>query len=399
MAYSLGLTLYNLANRAAVATKADRPARPLGTLVWLHAPGPDSAAQMMGLAARLEEDHNLNILLTTPSKPAVPHPGVIWQPPPEDNPAEARAVLDHWKPDLIAFAEGELRPALLHESHERRIPVTLVGARSPAILRGREGWWPGLLRGLLGSFSMILAVDQVAARALRRAGADMKNLQVTGRMEYPSAVLPCNEAERGALASRLATRPVWFAAGVPEAEETAVISAHRAGMKLAHRLLLIIAPQNPSRITALAARMEQEEGWTTARCNCDEKPDPDVQVLIADPDTRFGLWYRLAPITYIGGGLGSVGLSRDPLEPAALGSAIIHGPHGGQFGAALGRLAAGSATSLVKGAADLASTLGELMEPDRAARFAQAAWAVESDGAEATEKTVAALCKILDAEA
>jgi 3-deoxy-D-manno-octulosonic-acid transferase len=397
MAYSLGLTLYNLANRAAVASQTDRPPRPHGKLVWLHSPGPDSFGQMTGLAAKLEEEHGLNILLTSAAEPKQRHPGILWQPPPDDNPSEARAMLDHWKPDLIAFAEGELRPALLYEAHERHIPVALVDARSPVILRGREGWWPGLLRGLLGSFSAVLAVDQTAARALRRAGADSKTVQVTGRMEYPSAVLPCAEAERTALAALLATRPVWFAAGLPEAEEDTVIAAHRSAMKLAHRLLLILSPQDPARIATLAQRMEQDEGWTIACRNREEEPEPDVQVLIADPDVEYGLWYRLAPITYIGGGLGADGISRDPMEPAALGSAIIHGPRGGQFGAALGRLASASATCLVADGRDLATTLGELLSPDRSARLAQAAWAVESDGAEATDKTVAALCKLLGA--
>lgn len=397
MAYSLGLTLYNLANRAAIAAIANRPARPSGTLVWLHAPGPDSLAQMTGLAARLEEDHSLNILLTSPVEPKTRHPGVIWQPPPEDTPSDARAVLDHWKPDLMAFAEGELRPALLHEAHERHIPVALVDARSPAILRGREGWWPGLMRGLLGSFSAVLAIDEAAARAMRRAGADQSIVHVTGRLEYPSAVLRCNEAERTALAAQLATRPVWFAAGLPEDEEDMVIAAHRSAMKLAHRLLLIVSLQDETRIPALAARMDESEGWLTACRKQDEEPDPEVQVLIVDPDGEYGLWYRLAPITYIGGGMSDEGISRDPMEAAALGSAIIHGPRGGRHGAALGRLASSSATCLVTDQRGLATVLGELLAPDRAARLAQAAWAVESDGAEATEKTMAALCKLLEA--
>lgn len=396
MAYSLGLTLYNLANRAAVASEVDRPPRPAGALVWLHAPGPDSSAQMTGLAAKLEEDHGLNILLTSPTPPTLRHSGILWQPIPEDNTAEARAFLGHWKPDLIAFAEGELRPALLHEAHERRIPVALVDARSPTILRGREGWWPGLQRGLLGSFSAILAVDSTAARAFRRAGADPTTVQVTGRMEYPSAVLRCSEPERSALAALLHTRPVWFVAGLPEAEENAVIAAHRSALKLAHRLLLIVSPQDPARIPALAARMEQDEGWTIACRLREEEPESDVQVLITEPETELGLWYRLAPITYIGGGLTQGGIARDPMEAAALGSAIIHGPRGGQFGAALGRLASASATCLVADANDLASVLGELLAPDRVARLAQLAWVVESDGAEATERTVTALCKLIE---
>jgi 3-deoxy-D-manno-octulosonic-acid transferase len=253
-----------------------------------------------------------------------------------------------------------------------------------------------LQRGLVGSFSAILAVDQTAARALRRSGADPKTVQVTGRMEYPSAVLPCAETERAALAALLHTRSVWFAAGLPEAEENAVIAAHRAAMKLAHRLLLIVSPQDPARIPALCARMEQDEGWTIA-CRCqDEEPEPDVQVYITEPETEFGLWYRLAPITYIGGGLSPAGIARDPMEAAALGSAIIHGPRGGRYGAALGRLASASATCLVADGADLAAMLGELLAPDRVARLAQMAWVVESDGAEATQRSVTALRKLLD---
>lgn len=396
MAYSLGLTLYNLANRGAAASDTVWPKRPAGPLVWLHAPGEDSLPQMIGLSQRLEEDHGLNILLTSDTAPDFRHTGIVWQPTPADNPAEARRMLDHWKPDVIALAEGELRPALLHEAHERRIPSALVDARAPVIMRGREGWWPGLMRGLLGAFDAVITIDGPAARAFRRAGVNPKCVQVTGRMETPSTVLPCAEAERAALATLLATRPVWFAAGLPEAEEAAVIAAHRGAMKLAHRLLLILSPQDPARIPALVDRMEQEEGWVVAsRCR-EEEPDPDVQVYISEPGVEFGLWYRLAPITYLGGGMTDTGISRDPMEAAALGSAIIHGPRAGAFGATLGRLAATQATSLVRNAAELGSSLAELLSPDKSARLAQAAWAVQSDGAEATDKVIKVICDLLE---
>lgn len=395
MAYSLGLTLYNLANRSAVASSSAQPARPAGPLVWLHAPSVESMPQIIGLARRLEEDHGLNILLTSDTAPGFSHSGIFWHSSPADNPAEARAMLDHWKPDLIALAEGELRPALLHEAHERKIPSALIDARAPALLRGRDGWWPGLMRGLLGTFDAVLAVDASSARAFRRAGADPKAVLVTGRMETPSAVLPCAEAERAAVAGLLATRPVWFAAGLPEAEEAAVIAAHRVAMKLAHRLLLILSPQDPAQIPALVQRMEQDEGWVVACRSKDEEPEQDVQVYIAEPGVEFGLWYRLAPITYLGGGMTEAGINRDPMEAAALGSAILVGPRAGHFGATLGHLAAAQATSLVRDAAELGTSLGELLSPDRSARMAQAAWAVESVGAEATDRVIKSLCDLL----
>jgi 3-deoxy-D-manno-octulosonic-acid transferase len=39
-----------------------------------------------------------------------------------------------------------------------------------------------------------------------------------------------------------------------------------------------------------------------------------------------GLWYRVAPISLVGGSLQPIG-GHNPFEPAALGSAILHGPY------------------------------------------------------------------------
>lgn len=398
MAYSLGLTLYNLAHRSAPGPTLPRPDRPPGPLVWLHAPSPDAARPLVALARRLIDEDGYHVLLTLPD----PHPvvkGVILQAPPSDTPAEARAFLDHWRPGAAILSEGELRPALIHEAQERGIPLAMVDARAPHLPRGRDGWWPGLVRAVLSGFRAVLAVDEPAARAFRRAGAPPAAVTAPGRMEQPSAALPCTEAERAALARLIATRPVWFAASLPEAEETQVIEAHRAVLRLAHRMLLILAPADPARAAALAERMEAREGWTVARRSAEEEPDPDVQVYLVDVPGENGLWYRLAPMTFLGGSLSAQGSLVDPLEPAALGSAVLHGPRSGVHGATVGRLASAKAAVLVGSAADLAESLGELLAPDRVARLAQAAWAVTSDGAEVTDRVLRLVREMTDGAA
>lgn len=395
MAYSLGLTLYNLKTRGDLAGGDPAlPPRPDGPLIWLHAPGQDSLMQVCGLAHRLEEEEGATVLLTT-SAPLPSQMTVLSTPPPLETPAAVRAFLDHWHPDIAAFAEGELRPALMHEAHERGIPMVMLDARAPFFLKERDGWWPGLMRGLMSQFRAVHAVDEPGARALRRAGALAKSVQVCGRMEFPSATLPCTEAERAELARLLATRPVWLAAGLPESEEALVIEAHRTALKLSHRLLLIVSPQDQARADALAERMQDTEGWAVARRSLEDQPDPEVQVYITDADTELGLWYRLAPITYLAGSLSKKGAVRDPMEPAALGSAIIHGPKAGRYGAAMGRLAASQATNLVGSSSDLAEALGELLAPDRAAKLAQAAWIVASDGAEATDMAMVTILRLM----
>ena len=142
--------------------------------------------------------------------------------------------------------------------------------------------------------------------------------------------------------------------------------------------------------------MAEGEDWQVARRAQDEEPEPETEVYIADNAQEFGLWYRLAPITFMGGSLSGQGCIRDPLEPAALGSAILYGPRPGLFGTTFGRLGAARAARAVGSPTDLAE--GDLLSPDRAARLAQAAWAVTSDGAEVTDKVHALIRNIMDGD-
>lgn len=395
MVHSLGLTLYNLRSRPASSDAPPLPLRPPGRLIWLHAPTAEAALGLRELARRLIEEDGLRILLTCDGAlPALK--GMIVQPAPADTAAHARSFLDHWMPELGVFSNGELRPAILHEAHERGIPLIMVDGRTPQLLRQKDGWYPGLMRSALQSFRHVLTLDEASARNFRRAGALLSAVKPLGRLEEESAAPPCLEAERAAIARLLATRPVWLAAGLPEAEEMAVIAAHRASQNLAHRLLLIIAPENPERAAPLAAVLAGREGWNVGARAADEEPEPDVDVYVADGMDELGLWYRLAPITFLGGSLSGVGCVRNPMEPASLGSAILYGPRPGNFGAMFGRLGAGRAARAVGSPSDLGEAVSDLMSPDRAAKLAQAAWAVATEGADVTEHVIGLVRQLTD---
>jgi 3-deoxy-D-manno-octulosonic-acid transferase len=79
------------------------------------------------------------------------------------------------------------------------------------------------------------------------------------------------------------------------------------------------------------------------------------------------------------------------MEAAALGSALLHGPRVGDYGPVFDRLGAARAARGVSGVTDLGEALADLLSPDRAARLAQAAWAVASDGADVTDRVVTLL--------
>ncbi|NBZ86599.1 3-deoxy-D-manno-octulosonic acid transferase [Stagnihabitans tardus] len=389
MAFSLGLSLYNLGARPEGVQNAP-PARPGGSVVWCHAPD-EALAPMLELARRLIDEDGVTVLVTCAGAPETE---AIVQPPPLDFPRDVAAFLDHWRPDVVVMGGGELRPAMIHAATQRRLPMILVEARAPWI--GRAGFFPGLVRSSLGAFARVLAVDEASGRALRKAGVEADRLMVTGRMEEPSAAHPHVERDRASLAQSFATRPVWLAADVAQAEEAAVITAHREALKLAHRLLLILVPRDPGRADALARAMEAE-GWRVAARALDQEPDGETEAYIVS-DAEYGLWYRLAPVTFLGGSLVGEGCRRNPMETAAMGSAILCGPKPGPWAPAFGRLAAARAARMVGSGADLAQALGDLLSPDRAARQAQAAWAIASEGAEVTEQVMGMVRTVLDGD-
>jgi len=398
MEFSLGLALYRLSGKREARRTEAAPPRPQGRLVWLHSPSAESRPAVLELARRMRVDDGVPVLLTSPEPPSEPTEAVLTAPP-IDRGDEVRTFLDHWRPEIAVFAEGELRPVLLEELARRRIPRLLVDATTPRLVAGRRGWFPGLLGHALAQFPRVLLRDEAAARAFRKAGALAETLKISGPMEEASAALPGNERDRAALAAALATRPVWLAADLPADEEALVIAAHREALKLAHRLVLILAPEEPARAAELAVRLEEQEGWHVACRQQDEEPSAETEVYLVDGGTDAGLWYRLAPVVYLGGGLGEKGCRRNPMEAAALGSALILGPRQGPWTRAYARLTRSMAARVIASAGDLSLALSDLLSPDRAARLAQAAWTIASEGAEVTEEVIETIRALMDGTA
>jgi len=398
MPRSLGMTLYMLRQPREAQASPKRPPRPPGRLLWMIAPTDAAMPGIVFLARRLAEEDGVSVVVSAPGSIAA-RDGVIPDTAPPDSQPEVGAFLDHWKPEVIVFSEGELRPALIELAVARKIPLLMVDGHHPRFPRGHEGWFPGLMRSSLAHFYHVAAVDEAAARAFRKGGAALSRVSVAGRLEEESAALPCLETERAAFARALAARPIWFAVGLPEAEEAAVIEVHREALRLAHRLLLIVAPLEPARAKELVARIEADTGWVVALRGRDQEPDQETEVYMVDSPAEYGLWYRLAPITFIGGTLFGTGASRNPQEAAALGSAILHGARHGAHAAVFARLGIARATRLVASAQDLSDALGDLLAPDRTARLAQAAWAVASEGAEVTERITDLIRSAMDGAA
>jgi 3-deoxy-D-manno-octulosonic-acid transferase len=403
---SLGLALYLMSagRGGARAGPPDWPPRPPGTLVWFDAGGAASLRAVPQLAQELRRLRpDLTLLVTWPgagaAAPQDADAGIIRTAPPADRLAAARAFLGHWRPDAAAFSEGHLPPALIHAAHARGVPLFLVNGRVPLMPGNSWRNAPGLMASVLGRFRAVMMTDLTGLRYARRAGAPRDAVEAAGWLDEAGEPPGVTEPERLALARLVGTRPLWVAAGVPEAEEDAVLSAHQAALRLTHRLLLILVPADAARGPALAARAAGALDGGAALRSVEEYPADQDSVYVADTEGEQGLWYRLAPVCFLGGTLAGGGPTRSPAEPALLGSAILHGPRGGAHAALLARLDAAGGAETVEDAEGLAAAVEALIAADRAAARALAAWGVITAGADVTARAARLLVAALPAAA
>jgi 3-deoxy-D-manno-octulosonic-acid transferase len=375
--------------------------RPEGRLVWFHAASVGESLSLVELIRRiLEETDDVSILVTTGTVTSagvmaerLPE-GAVHQYVPLDARAFVRRFLDHWKPDLAIWCESEFWPTLISETHARGTPMMLVNARMSKASHDRWRFLRGMARSLLGRFDRALVQDDITAMYLRRLGMDPDRMEVAGTLKEGAAALPCDEEDRRETSAALRGRPVWLAASTHDGEERVILDAHDLALKANPRLLLILVPRHPARGDEIA-QMLQAEGWRYNRRTAGEMPESDAQVYLADTMGELGLWYRVSPISFVGGSLQPVG-GHNPFEPAALGSAILHGAYVTNFVDIYRRLTAAKAARLVSGPDTLAEAVNELLNPDRAAAMAHRAWEVVSAGAEVTDRTLDAVLERLD---
>ena len=103
----------------------------------------------------------------------------------------------------------------------------------------------------------------------------------------------------------------------------------------------------------------------------------------------------MVPVAFIGGSLVDKG-GHNPHEPTALGAAILHGPHVGNFRADYAALAAtGGARQVADGVALGEAVADLLLDADACERMAESARAALGDGREAIGTTLAALLPLL----
>lgn len=312
-----------------------------------------------------------------------------------DHPAAAKEFLAHWHPELCLWTGGDLMPNLVSATADANLPMILLDVGESDFPARRYSWFPDLTRPSFACFSTILTNSEAAARLVRRVGLPGTVIKVTDRLRNSATPPPCSDDELNELTRDVSGRPVWLAAHVTEGEFDAILTAHQTALRLLHRLLLIIVTDK----TADAEALKDHIAGKKLRCvdwDTGDTIDDTTQVLLSRDEDNLGLWYRVAPVTFMARSLTADAAGASPLEAAALGSAVLYGNHVRDHMEAYARLAAAGAARSVRDGESLGSAVIQLSAPDHAAAMALAGWEVVTEGSQLTDNLVDLILDYLD---
>lgn len=376
--------------------------RPEGMLLWLHAGSAPDLAAILHLIPRLETLEPMPSVLLTLQE-GLGCPGdlpdyVQLEKLPQDTLAQTTAFVQHFKPDMGLYCGAPLRQALIWAMERQKVPLTLTNAGASELDPTGFRFDRAAQQALAQCFQHIICKDETAARRINKLRGALSPALPLGRLEEGSVAPSADPKILEALRPALAGRPVWLAAQTKAGEEPMVAEAQRQMTRFSHRLLSVIAPDDPERGAALADSI-RDQGWHVVLRSSGDPITEEVQVVIVDVSGELGLWFRLAPITFVGSSLVPGFGGQDPFAPAALGSALLYGPNVGSYLDSYSRLVNAGGARIVKDASSLAQGLQLLLAPDKAAAQAHAAWEVASRGAEVTDKVLEILQEQLDEKA
>lgn len=298
-------------------------------------------------------------------------------------------------PDLVVLIEAEIWPNFLWKLRDRHTPVFLVNARlSDRSYRGyrRLGF---LFRPLFASFKGVGAQSEADAAKLRELGCRPEAVHVVGSLKFDAAKFEA----RGQLDVPALLQQI----GVPESAELLVGGSTHAGeeallaeaykrLKPLHpNLFLVLVPRHFERGKEVGRELEARGVKFVYRreiTSATRLPPGSVECLLVNTTGELMCFYQHATVVFVGKSLTAAG-GQNPIEPGALGRAMIFGPNMQNFAAIAESFVRHKAAVQIHDASELAPAIDDLLKnPARREELGKNAVRVVKASTGAVERTV-----------
>jgi len=271
------------------------------------------------------------------------------------------------RPEAIILVEAEIWPNFIWRAVGLGIPLFLVNARlSDRSYRGyrRFGF---LFRPLFAAFTGVGAQSEVDAARLREIGCRPEAIHMVGSLKFDAAQPSGPRTlEVAALLARLgvaANAPILVSGSTHAGEEAILAEIYIKLRKRFPELFLIVIPRHFERSRDagrdLAARGVKFALRSKLNGNTRFAPG-ELHGLLVNTTGELRCFYELATVVFVGKSLTAKG-GQNPIEPAALGKAVVFGPNMQNFADVVEIFRKRDAAVQVQDAAELEVVFGELL--------------------------------------
>jgi 3-deoxy-D-manno-octulosonic-acid transferase len=306
------------------------------------------------------------------------------------------------RPEAIVLVEAEIWPNFIWRACDQGIPLFLVNARlSERSYRGYKRW-RFLFKPLFASFAGIGAQNEEDAAKLRELGCRPEAIHVVGSLKFDAARVD----ERRLLDVPAMLRQLGVPQGAPvlvagstHAGEEALLAAQflRLRARFPH-LFLVLVPRHFERCKEVGREL-REMGVNFAyrsEITPNSRRTDKVDCLLVNTTGELKLFYEHATVIFVGKSLLAAG-GQNPIEPGALGKAMVFGPNMQNFSDVARSFVAHNGAVQVGDAAALEQALGDLLgDPARREQLGRNALQVVCENLGAIDRTVEMIVRHLE---
>ncbi len=343
-------------------------------VLWMHAVSVGEVNVCTQLIRALEPRlPNLKIVVSTTTTTGMGelqrklpnHIGKIYYP--IDHRKYVARALGSIRPEAIVLVEAEIWPNFLWRARDLGMPVFLVNARlSERSYRGYKRFRV-LFRRLFAGLAGVGAQNEADAARLRQLGCRPEAIRVVGSLKFDAAKVD----ERRVLDVPALLRQAGVKPGAPvivggstHAGEEALLAEQFLRLRARFPdLFLVLVPRHFERSREVGRELEArgvKSAYRSELTSREEFAPGEIDCLIVNTTGELKHFYEHATVIFVGKSLTAQG-GQNPIEPGALGKAMVFGPNMQNFAEVAGNLVQQNGAVQVRDGAELEIALGDLL--------------------------------------
>jgi 3-deoxy-D-manno-octulosonic-acid transferase len=371
-------------------------------VIWLHAVSMGEVGLCTQLIRALEPRvPNLKIVVSTTTTTGMAelrrhlptHVSKIYYP--IDRRKFVSRALATINPKAIVLVEAEIWPNFLWRAKRLGIPVLLANARLSDRSFPRYKRFAFLFRPLFASLAGVGCQNEADAERLRAVGCRPEAVQVVGNLKFDAAKLDEQRALDVPEMLRQLGVPedaqILVAGSTHDGEETILAEMTKRLRAKFPKLFLVLVPRHFERCRELGQKLAERDVKFFRRSEFSKKtevPAGKLECLLVNTNGELRFFYEHATVVFVGKSLTAIG-GQNPIEPGALGKAMVFGPNMQNFVDVARSFVTQNAAVQVANAAALESAVAELLADEfRRAELGRNALKVVAENHGALDRTV-----------